>query len=114
MRRPLEGIEGAVARVEKSGAPELLDGVEVQQYVVSADVAKLSDDLKSSVRSGAVPTVILYLYWIDADDLIHKAVLAEGDSRIEYSYEHWGEPVEVAAPPAEQVAQGVDLADLSG
>ena len=110
----IEGLKGAVASVEKSGALETIDGVQAQKYVVTVDTAKLGDALKNQLgTSGAsLPKTLTYTYWVDRDDLVRKVEADVSGAKIDMTFSHWGEPVTITAPPKNDILSG-GLEDLT-
>jgi hypothetical protein len=91
---------------------ETLDGQPTTHYLISVDVSKLAGEEKQSV-AGLGLTTLPFDIWVNSDNLpvriITKVGYADpvsGSSQqvaITVNYTNWGEPVTVAAPPADQV-----------
>ncbi|GAA3430493.1 hypothetical protein [Kutzneria kofuensis] len=97
---------GKVTRTEKT----TLDGKPATHYTVDVDTAKAQAELPPQL-AGAVAPMTVDL-WLDNDNLPLQMTAAAGDKyTAKVHYTDWGGQVDVAAPPADQVA---DLADLSG
>lgn len=102
----VEGLEDAVTSVEKAGAPEQLDGVEVQPYTVVVDTTKLpADKVAELMPEGApsLPPTITYSYWVDADDLLRKVRYELVGLSTTLTMTNFGTAAPVTAPPADQV-----------
>lgn len=121
--KTLEQIQkaGTITRSEQT----TLDGQQVSHYWVTIDAAKIADELASSglpaemldqLKSANV-TYPLEL-WLNSDQLpvqvtqdlgpMMKAIGAPAEAQaasITMKYTDWGTPVDVAAPPADQVGE---------
>lgn len=101
-----EGTEAAVVSVTPVGAPEMLDGVEVQVYDVVLDTAKFSAEAAGSLLEegmAALPPTVTYRYWVDADDVARKTVSELNGSVTTITVMNLGAGTPVAAPAPEQV-----------
>ena len=97
---------GKVTKTEKT----TLDGQAVTHYTIDVDTAKAKADLPPQL-AGAVGPMTVDL-WLNNENLPLQVTAVSGDKySAKIHYTDWGGKVDVAAPPADQVA---DLADLSG
>lgn len=97
---------GKVTKTEKT----TLDGQAVTHYTVDVDTAKAKADLPPQL-AGAVGPMTVDL-WLNDQNLPLQVTAVSGDKySAKIHYTDWGGKVDVAAPPADQVA---DLSDLSG
>ena len=124
----LQNLSGDVTRV----GTEPIDGVPTTHYWADVDLAKVSAklpaglpaDLKSMLgevgQGGRIPTDV----WVGTDGLVHQVAmkLTLGSllgHKIDLSLSmvetlhHFGEPVDITAPPADEVAPFSGLAGLS-
>jgi hypothetical protein len=112
---------GTITRSEQT----TLDGQQVSHYWVNIDLAKAADSLKNvQLPQEALDqlknsgTVIPMELWLDADQLpvqitqdlspVMKAAGAPAEAQnatMTLKYTDWGAPVDVAAPPADQVGE---------
>jgi hypothetical protein len=97
---------------------EQIDGEQTTHYAITVDAKKLagtmpSDDTQKQALSALGVTTIPFDVWVDSADLPVRVV-----TRIAYpdptggqsqevamtaNYTHWGQPVSITAPPADQV-----------
>ncbi len=85
----------AMTSLEKVGGPTELDGVSVQQYRGTLDVATA---LGGDVPEGTPAQAAVDL-WVSAQDLPYRTVTDMGSAgRIDMTYANWGEPVAIEAP----------------
>ena len=90
-------------------ADESLEGRPATRYAIEADVAKLIDAepdavLKASLKAlrDQGTTKIPYTLWIDRANLPVR-ITVDGPASATTTYTRWGEPVDVLAPPADQI-----------
>jgi hypothetical protein len=91
-------------------ATEHLDGRPTTRYTIDVDLARLIDAERDTVVQGSLRelakrgvTRIPYRLWLDGENLpVRIAVDLPGRSSTT-DYTRWGEPVQVAAPPGNQV-----------
>lgn len=100
--------EGSVVSVTKSGAPEQLDGVEVQAYDLVIDPSKLPEqlaELEASLPAGAaVPETLTYQYWVDASGLARRLRFEIMGAKAEMTFTSWGTAAPVVAPAADEIS----------
>ncbi len=116
----LKQFEGAGVITAK--APEQLNGLSTTHYSITVDIRKairgltdpeLKDMVEKALPSG-VDTFPLQL-WLGQDNLPVRMIMvvpfenpstqAPGQVRISIDYSNWGKPVEIAAPPADEVGE---------
>jgi hypothetical protein len=92
-------------------ADESLEGHPATRYTIDVDVAKLIDTepdpvVKASLKSlrDKGTTRIPYTLWVDRDNLPIRITI-DGPASVTTTYTHWGDPVVVVAPPADQVTE---------
>jgi hypothetical protein len=98
----VDTLDDAILSVELLDGTEEIDGVTVQHYRVSVDLGTVTDDADDD--ASASPTTVVYDYWIDADDLWHRVTVDAEDLAMEMTASGWGEPVEITAPSADEIA----------
>jgi len=101
-----EGTEQAVVSVTAVGAPETLDGVEVQAYEVVLDTTKFTPEATSELLEegmAALPPTVTYTYWIDGDDVPRKTVYEINGAVTTLTISKLGAGTPVTAPAADQV-----------
>lgn len=103
---------GAITKTAK----EELDGQQTTHYTIEVEVAKLIEieqdmlvkaGLEELKRKGV--TKIPYELWLSADNLPLKIVIdtagpGGASGKVTMRWDRWGEPVDIKAPPADQVA----------
>jgi len=102
----LDGMKDAITSVTATGAPETLDGVEVQAYDVVVDTARLTADAAAEARQAGVtrlPATLTSTFWVDGDDLIRKVTSAAAGTTTTVTITNIGAGSPVAAPPADQI-----------
>jgi hypothetical protein len=97
-----------VTRVKDLGA-ETVDGVQAQHYAVTVDTAKMiaaNPAFKGQdVSSLGLPTALTSDVYVDSDNLpIEISVAMDGVANFEAHFSSYGEPVDISAPPANQVS----------
>lgn len=104
-----ELIADAVTAFEHTGV-EAVDGQELQSYTVTIDPAALpagAGPAGVDASSADVISEMEAVYRVDADGLLYSGetrLVAEGEELImTMQYSDWGEPVDITAPPADQV-----------
>lgn len=115
----LEALRGVSSDVTEVGT-ETLRGVETTHYRATIDLAKALADAPAGARDGArdlleragTPTIPVDV-WLDAQDRVRKYTMqvdgssfgAESSSvAVTYEFYDFGAPVDVSAPPADEVA----------
>lgn len=97
-----------------STSEEQLDGQLTTHYSVTVDTKRMVDNMPDSeikrlAQTGvsALPPSYPVDIWINQDKLPAKMVLglpvAGGKAAMTVTYSHWGEPVNITAPPSNQV-----------
>lgn len=101
---------------------ETLDGKKTTHYSITVDVQKLADSQTDETMKQAMQQAITQglkdfpvEVWIDEDDLPVRLKMemptpdpSTGQTMqvgVQVDYSKWGEPVDIAAPPAEQIAE---------
>lgn len=93
----------AGAKSVTNKGPEDLQGTPTTKYELSVDTAAAEAGAGATPSPGSAEAI--FTIWVDKDDLLRRiSVPAEG-STVVVDYSGWGDPVEVVAPPADQVDQ---------
>lgn len=118
----LQALESAESF--SSEGTETIDGVETTKYVAVIDLTKAAESATGPTKKGyqalvdAGVTQQDYSVWLDGDDLIRKFSTTVGTgaqaTTAEGTYTAWGEPVDVEAPPASEIATLAELGGLGG
>jgi hypothetical protein len=98
----------------KSATSEDLDGRRTTHYSIDVDVNRLAESEQDPVLKASLQeiremgtTTIPYQLWLDESNLPVRTIMdVPGDpsGKVTMRYARWGDPVDVAAPPADQVA----------
>jgi len=102
----IKALEGAVTGFEAAGT-ETVDGQETTKYVLQVDTQKVLARQGTPLPPGVdVPDTLDYTFWLNADNLPVKIAVEMGAlGTIEMNFTGWGEPVDIAAPPANQITE---------
>lgn len=96
----------AITSVSQEGADETFDGVKTTPYRVTVDVdravASGALDEDTQLRAGGT---IVYTFYIDSDDLLRRMKSEVDSAVVQVDVTKFGEPVEIVAPPAEEVIE---------
>jgi hypothetical protein len=100
---------------------EKLDGKQTTHYTITVDVQKLADSQDDPTQKAALESAIeagLKKFpvevWIDEDQLPVRIAFdmpapdgqgGTATAKMQVDYTEWGEPVDIAAPPADQVTE---------
>ena len=107
-----DSLEEGVQSVVLVGDEEV-NGEQLAHYKVTVDSSKL-DQLKQLPTQADLPKTVTYDIWLDDQNRIRKITMstdmdsAPMTSEVEFS--NWGEPVDIAAPPASEVVDGTKMA----
>jgi hypothetical protein len=101
----------AAASSIEQGDTDLIDGVDVTEYVVTVDVSEMPADELGGVAPEDLPfDEVTYSLWVDGDDLVRRVTSDLGGyGTAEATIFGYGEPVEIEAPPADQVTDASTL-----
>ncbi|MGO3151317.1 MAG: hypothetical protein ACTIJJ_01640 [Galactobacter sp.] len=98
----------------KENGTETIDGVETTRYDVTVDTEMLTEQAESqgedsaSAAAGVFGDELVYKMWIGEDDLPRKMAFDMGTSgSTEMTFSKWGEDLEISAPPADQITEGL-------
>jgi hypothetical protein len=106
-------IADAVVSVTKVGGPEVVGGVPTQAFDVVVDLSKvtgttretLDEAVRQATAAGAtLPPQLTYRYWVDARGLVRRVSHEVLGASTQMTFTGWGEPVDIQAPPADQIA----------
>ena len=103
----LAGLGDAVTSFEKVGEPQEVGGALAQEYAVVVDTSVLNDPAVAeelAAAGTALPPELTYSYWIDADDQMRRVTTEVAGVSTDVTFSGWGEPVEITAPTADQIA----------
>lgn len=107
----VDDLSAAVIGFEPDGAVEQIDGVEAQPYAVTLDPDRLDLFLAPEAGdSGQAPTGT---FWVSDADLPVRFVGQDAGGEYEFNFGAWDEPVDVGAPPDEEVVTEAELRDLA-
>lgn len=102
----------AITSLKEKGTQEI-DGVETTHYTVTVDTQKAlkAQGMADQVPSGKMPKTIDYDVWVDGDNLVRKLSMDVQGNQVDMRLSQWGESVDIAAPPKNQVT---DMAEMMG
>jgi lipoprotein LprG len=93
----------------KKVGTETVNGVETTHYAVTIDTAaavRASGGDTSKLKSAGVPNTAKVDIWIDSEQRPAQVKMTMGSlADINLTFSHWGEDVNVTAPPANQVSE---------
>lgn len=87
------------------GATEV-DGVATTAYVLTLDPSKVLTPDQLALAGGELPASIEVTMLLGPDDLPRRVTTSLAGAEVVIDYTAWGDPVEIAAPPADQVTDG--------
>lgn len=110
--KQLEQFNEAVSSFEKKGKAVTIDDVSAQPYEIVLDTSKIASfkDVPSDAAA-SIPKTLTYTMFIGPDDLLRRITADVQGSTITVDYSRWGKPVDVTAPPADQLTD-IDLSQL--
>jgi hypothetical protein len=99
----ISAMKGAVQKVEYVGKKSI-DGDDTDLYHVTVDTAAVAKGLGGmAAAAGDLPKSVTYDLYVDQDHLMRRVVMTVSKQTITMTVSKWGEPVDIAAPPASQV-----------
>ncbi len=110
--KQIEAMSSAMTSVEKAGDAQKIDGVQAQPYKVVVDTSKMDefDALPAEARA-TIPDSVTYKMFLGSDGLLRRMTYGFGGMTGTVNATKWGEPLEIEAPPADEVSDK-DLATL--
>ena len=103
----LESMKDAVDDVTYVGEEDV-DGEAMQHYTMNVR-SQAFRDLQGSLGTTAgskLPSVVTYDIWVDDAGMMRKTELAMGDlGTVTVTTSHWGEPVDISAPPESEIME---------
>lgn len=95
-----KGLEKVVYKGEES-----VEGVDTTHYEVTGDTSSVTSGAGAGKGAAAkLPETLTYDVWLDEEDrLIHMEADLDEQGSMSLTMTDWGEPVEIEAPPKEQV-----------
>ena len=105
----MDGFEKGVESVVFVGDEEV-DGDDLGHYEVKVDASKLEQFKQFPVdRQEQMPKEVVYDMWLDDQNRMRKlATTMEVEANavtVEVALSEWGEPVDIAAPPASEIVE---------
>jgi hypothetical protein len=99
----ISAMKGAVQNVEYVGKKSI-DGDDTDLYHVTVDTAAVAKGLGGmAAAAGDLPKSVTYDLYVDKEHLMRRVVMTVSKQTITMTVSKWGEPVDIAAPPASQV-----------
>ncbi|MBA4607948.1 hypothetical protein H1W00_05615 [Aeromicrobium sp. Marseille-Q0843] len=112
--KQLKVFSDALVEFDDQGPGGEIDGVETTKLRLVLDASKaLQDHEAGGPGLGAkAPKQLEYTLYVGSDDLLRRLTMDIAGSTKTMDWSKWGEPVEVKAPPADQVTDSSRLGDL--
>ena len=102
--KSIRQFEDAITDVDQEDGQKEIDGVQTTPYRVTIDVDRAIKsgalDKDSKLRPGAS---VEYTFYIDGQDLLRRMEFTIGPAKARMDVTNLGDPVDIAAPPADQV-----------
>jgi hypothetical protein len=102
----LKIFDAALTDFAVGDSGEEIDGVETTAYVLTLDPSKVLSEQQQAQTGGALPPTMEVTMYLGPDDLPRRVTTEVSGATVTIDYSAWGEPVEVTAPPADQVTDG--------
>lgn len=102
--KTFDQFDAALTDVKHVGEEEV-NGEPMQKYEATLDVSK-SPDLKDNPAAGQLPEEIVYNVWLDGQDRMRQVTFDVAGITAKINLDKYGEPVDIAPPPADQVVPG--------
>ncbi|WP_229051910.1 hypothetical protein [Aeromicrobium sp. Leaf350] len=99
-------FESALTGFEVGDASDEVDGVKTTPYVLTLDPTKVLTPEQLSLAGGDLPASVEVTMLLGPDDLPRRVTTTIAGAEVAIDYTAWGEPVDIAAPPADQVTDG--------
>ena len=93
-------MRSAATSVTRKGS-EQLEGSPTTRYELTIDPAAAGENAGVTPSPGTPD--IVYTFWVGDDDLLRRIGYTAGEASLVVDYTGWGDPVDVVAPPADQV-----------
>ncbi|WP_211341519.1 hypothetical protein [Myceligenerans xiligouense] len=109
-----KAMDGAVSEVTELGT-ETINGVETHHYAVTVDLSKAKDLESLGIDKAAAKEMgtMEFEYFLDAEDIPHRVVTTIPDAGQDLvatmDITDQGEPIEITAPPADQIIDPADM-----
>jgi hypothetical protein len=99
----LDMFTKGLQKVLKLGEEDI-DGESATHYQLTTDTTQIKKSLPKSQVKG-FPDSLTYDLWLDSDNRLRQMVAdMPGSGKITMKMSHWGEPVDIQAPPANKVS----------
>lgn len=102
---PMKSIESFTQGVDTITylGTESVDGEDLEAYEMTLDTTKV-DQLQG--MGGQLPKKLTYQVWLDDEDRMRRTMMDMGKlGTMQMDVFDWGQPVEISAPPANQVTE---------
>lgn len=98
----VSAMKGAVQKVEYAGT-DTVDGTKVSKYHVTVDSSSIAKTLGTTAGGADLPETVSYDLYVDDQHLMRRIDMTVNKQHITMTVSRWGEPVDIAAPPASQL-----------
>jgi hypothetical protein len=110
----IRAFEGAIEDFQKVGTTTI-DGTATTQYRVRVETRKVLGSIFGEAPMSAswtegLPKTLTYDVWVGDDSLPRRMVYSVMGTKVAMTLSDWGEPVDIAAPPASEISAEDPLA----
>lgn len=98
----LTGLSESIREVREIG-PATVAGQSLTRYAVTVDAEELGSGMLGMIPGADLSEGLVLDLYLDEDDLLQRAEADLGQNDLTLVVTGWGEPVEIAAPPASQI-----------
>lgn len=102
----LQLFDTALTDFAVEGAGPEVDGVATTAYVLTLDPTTVLTPEQIALAGDDVPDSVEVTILLGGDDLPRRVTTSVAGAEVVIDYSAWGEPVEISAPPADQVTDG--------
>jgi hypothetical protein len=95
-------MKGALQKVEYVGT-DTVGGDKVTRYRVTADTSAMAQTLGGAAGTADLPKTVTYDLYVDDQHLMRRIDMTISGQKITMLVDHWGDPVDIKAPPASQI-----------
>jgi hypothetical protein len=95
-------MKGALQKVEYVGT-DTVGGDKVDRYRVTADTSAMAQTLGGAAGPADLPKTVTYDLYVDGQHLMRRIDMTISGQKITMLVSHWGDPVDIKAPPASRV-----------
>ncbi len=94
----------AGAQTVRYVGPEDIGGEQMDHFAVVVDTSAASEAMGETATQG-LPPEVTYDVWVDGEDLMRQVSFDADGATAAITIDHWGEPVDIQAPPSDKVTR---------